>query len=247
MDTASNMGEAKLRTEVAAATLLLNMEGILGYSGHVSVRLPGRDAFLIQPVDQSRAELEPDHLLVVDFEGGTLSGPEGAHPPSERFIHSEILKARPDVNAVAHFHPEIATLFTLVEDIPLRPMKNHAARWGSGIPVHPDPGHVNSPALGRALAQTLNGHQALLIRAHGAVLVAEDVPAILVDSVHFEENARALHRAASMGTPKPLTADEIESFQGRFNREKHVAKLWKYYLGRGYGAGVLPAEWAAML
>ena len=77
MDTASNIGEAKLRTEVAAATLLLNMEGILGYSGHVSVRLPGRDAFLIQPVDQRRAELEPDHLLVVDFEGHTLSGPDG--------------------------------------------------------------------------------------------------------------------------------------------------------------------------
>ena len=223
------------------------MEGILGYSGHVSVRLPDRDAFLIQPVDQSRAELRPDHLLVVDFEGHTISGPEGVKPPSERFIHSEILKARPDVNSIAHFHPEIATLFTLVEDVPLRPMKNHAAHWGSGIPVHPDPGHVNTPALGLTLAKTLNCHQALLIRAHGAVLVSESVPAILVDSVHFEENARALHGAASMGKPVPLTADDIETFQGRFNRKKHVAKLWKYYLGKGYGSGVLPTNWAAML
>lgn len=247
MDTASYMEDTKLRTQVAAATLLLNMEGILGYSGHVSVRLPGRDAFLIQPVDQSRAELTPEHLLVVDFDGDTVSGPEGVSPPSERFIHSEIFKARADVNAVAHFHPEIATLFTLVEDVPLRPVKNHAARWDSGIPVHADPGHVNTPALGLALAETLGAHQALLIRAHGAVLVAENVPAILVDSVHFEENARALHRAACMGKPTPLTADEIASFQGRFNREKHVAKLWKYYLGRGYASGILPAEWAALL
>ena len=44
--------ENKLRHQVAAVSLLLNAENILGYSGHVSVRLPGRDEFLIQPVGE---------------------------------------------------------------------------------------------------------------------------------------------------------------------------------------------------
>ena len=61
--------ESALRHQVAAVPLLPNAENILGYSGHVSVRLPERDEFLIQPVDQSRAQLRPKHLLVCGMDG----------------------------------------------------------------------------------------------------------------------------------------------------------------------------------
>jgi L-ribulose-5-phosphate 4-epimerase len=64
--------ERRLREEVAACTLLLNDLGLLGYSGHVSARLPGRDAFLVQGFDQSRASLKPTDLLVCDFDGRML-------------------------------------------------------------------------------------------------------------------------------------------------------------------------------
>ena len=143
--------ERILRDEVAASTLILNDLGILGYSGHVSARLAGRESFLIQSFDQSRAALGPDDLLISDFTGRTLAGPAGLKPPSEVFLHCEILRARPDVQAVAHFHHDIATLFTLVAGVRLAPIKNHAVRWASGIPVHADPSHVSSPALGRAV------------------------------------------------------------------------------------------------
>jgi hypothetical protein len=49
--------ERRLREQVAACTLMLNELGILGYSGHVSARLPGGHGFLIQSFDQSRAAL----------------------------------------------------------------------------------------------------------------------------------------------------------------------------------------------
>ncbi len=47
--------EAQTAPEVAACTLILNDEGLMGYSGHVSARLPGEDAYLVQPIDTSRA------------------------------------------------------------------------------------------------------------------------------------------------------------------------------------------------
>lgn len=234
--------EALLRREVAAATRLLNHEGILGYSGHVSARLPGREALLIQPFDTSRAALAADDLLVVDFDGRPLDRDERRRPVSEVFIHTEILRARPDVSAVAHFHPETATLFTLVEGFALAPVKNHAARWAGGIPVHPDPAHIDDAALGRALAGTLADKEAALIRAHGAVVVAEDVRSLFVDCVHFEENAEALYRAAALGKVMPLTASEIAAFTATFDRARHTAKLWQYYVGRAVAAGVLKAE-----
>jgi L-ribulose-5-phosphate 4-epimerase len=236
--------EAQLREQVAACTLLLNDLDILGYSGHVSARLPGREAFLIQPFDHSRAELTPDDLLVCGFDGRMLAGPQGTKPPSELFIHSEIFRARTDVQAVAHFHHDIATVFTLVEGVKLAPIKNHAVRWTSGIPVHADPSHVSDPALGRAVAATLGPHHALLIRAHGQVVAAENVPALLIDSVHFVENAEAMYRAAALGRVVPLSPHETEAFLADFDRERHIAKLWKYYVGGGRKRGLLPRSWA---
>jgi L-ribulose-5-phosphate 4-epimerase len=235
--------ERRLREQVVACTLLLNELGILGYSGHVGARLPERDALLIQSFDQSRADLGPEDLLLCDYDGAVLAGPAGLRPPTEIYLHCEILRTRSDVHAVAHFHHDVATTFTLVDGMPLRPVKNHAARWASGIPIHPDPSHVSSPARGRAVAASLGPHHALLIRAHGEVVVAETVPAVLVDCVHFVENAEAMHRAAALGRVVPLSADEIAGFLREFDRRRHIAKLWKYFTGRGQARGWLPAAW----
>lgn len=232
-----------LRAEIAACTRIMNMDGLIDYSGHVSARLPDGSGLLIQSFDDSRAALEPDDLLVCDFDGKVLSGPEGKKPPREIYIHTEIMRARPDVNAVGHFHPETATMFTLVEDRPLVPVKNHAARWIDGIPVHPDPGHINSVATGKALTATLGDCHAALIRAHGVVVTAESVPALLVDSVHFEENATTLFRAAALGAVRGLSDDEMTGFLANFDRPAHIRKLWKYYLGRGIEGGRVPAVW----
>jgi ribulose-5-phosphate 4-epimerase/fuculose-1-phosphate aldolase len=236
--------ERRLREQVAACTLLLNDWGLLGYSGHVSARLPGRDAFLVQSFGQSRADLRPDDLLICDFDGSVLGSPTGGRPPAEVYLHCEILRARSDVHAVAHFHHDVATVFTLVDGIRLKPLKNHAVRWASGIPIHPDPSHISNPARGRAVATSLGPHHALLIRAHGQVVTAETVPAVLVDCVHFVENAEAMYRAAALGTVVPLSADEIAGFLREFDRRRHIANLWKYYTGRGQASGLLPTAWA---
>jgi ribulose-5-phosphate 4-epimerase/fuculose-1-phosphate aldolase len=116
-------------------------------------------------------------------------------------------------------------------------------RWASGIPVHADPSHVSDAKKGRALARALGKHHGLLIRAHGQVVVAESVPAVLIDSIHFVENAQAMHDAASLGPVVPLTARELKSFAEDFNRTRHIDKLWEYYVGRGRASGVVPADW----
>jgi len=235
--------EQHLRDQVAACTLLLNDLKILGYSGHVSARLPGGRGFLIQSVDQSRASLRPELLLICDMDGRLVSGPAGLRPPSEVFLHSEIFRERPDVNSIAHFHHDRTSSFTLADGPQLVPVKNHAVRWANGIPVHPNPNHVNSPARGQALAKTLGQAHAALIRAHGQVIVAETVPGVLIDAVHFIENAEAMYDACMLGRVIPLSEEEIASFGEDIKREKHVNKLWTYYVGRALVDGLVPAEW----
>ena len=125
----------------------------------------------------------------------------------------------------------------------LQPIKNHAIRWASGIPVHDDPSHVNTPARGQALAAALGPHHAALIRAHGQVVVAEDIPSLLIDCVHFVENALAMYDASVLGRVRPLSASEITLFEADLHRERHVRKLWQYYVGRARAKDLIPAEW----
>jgi L-ribulose-5-phosphate 4-epimerase len=228
--------------ETAAATRLLVTEGILDYSGHISTRIPGRDAFVIQVGSNSRAEVGPESMLVVDYDGKVIEG--DGQPPSELPIHLEILNARPDVQSVLHCHMELAIAFTMMQGIELVPMRARASRWKSGIPTHPDPSHIKLTEQGKALAKTLGPHQAALMRAHGLVLVAESVRALFIDAVHFKENAQALMEVLQAGAkPLPLTTDEIEQIERMEMREWHIKKLWNYYIRKGSAENVLPRDW----
>jgi len=227
---------------IAACTRILVQQGILGYSGHLSVRGPRPGTFLIQPGEDGRDVLEPDRVLTVGLDGEVVEGT--ATPPIELYIHSEIYRARPDVGAVAHFHHDTSTLLTLVEGLSFVPLKNHSSRWGSDVPVHPDVTHIRTPEQGRALSTTLGAAHAALLRAHGQVVVAEDLPSLLADSVHFVENADLLVRAAGLGRPLvPLDAGEVAAFGDSFSRSRHARKLWAYYLGSAERAGVIPPAW----
>ena len=228
--------------EAAAATRMLVEERILDYSGHVSIRIPDQDAFVIQIGSHSRAEVDPASMLVVDFDGKVLEG--DGQPPSEIPIHIEILKARPDVNAVLHSHMELAIAFTMMEGVTLQPMRARASRWKSGIPTDPDPSHIKTTEQGRALAKTLGPHHAVLMRAHGLTLVAESVQALFIDAVHFKENATAQMQALQAGAkPLPLTEAEIEQIEKMEMRDWHIKKLWNYYVRKGLSEGALPGEW----
>jgi L-ribulose-5-phosphate 4-epimerase len=238
-----DVNETQLRNSVAICTRTLNHLDILGYSGHVSVQLPDSDHFLIQAFDQSRSTVAPDDLIVVDAEGEPVRGPEGYHPPNEVFIHTEIYKARADVKAVFHFHPDVATLFTLVDGITLKPMKNHAIRWASGIPVHPVPAKIIDPEMGAALAETLANHNGALMRAHGAVIVAESIEALMIDAIHFVENAETMYKAAMLGPVKALSQAEMQEIEAKTSRPNHIAKLWDYYTGNAVAADVFPTDW----
>jgi ribulose-5-phosphate 4-epimerase/fuculose-1-phosphate aldolase len=238
----SNSAVAQIALETAATTRLLEAEGILDYSGHVSTRIPGRDAFVIQIGSTSRAEVAPDSMLVVSYDGKVLEG-DGT-PPSELPIHLEILRARPDVQSVLHSHMELAIAFTMMEGVKLLPMRARASRWKSGIPMDPDPSHIKFPEQGRALARTLGPHHAVLMRAHGLCLVAESVRGLFIDAVHFKENATAQMQALQAGAkPIPLTDAEIEQIEKMEMRDWHIKKLWNYYTRKGLKDGVLPSQW----
>lgn len=232
-----------LQLEIATATRLLVMEDLLDYSGHVSARIPGEDAYFIQPATDPRSDVEPERMVKVDFDGNILDN-RGLRPPVEIPIHGEIYKVRPDVNAILHSHMEMPIWFTMMEGVQLAVMRPRAVRWESGIAHNADPSHIKSIEQGQQLATDLGPHHACLLRAHGSVIVAESVPAMFVDAVHFSENARALLQVLQAGQkPLPLTPTELIQVNKTDMREFHNAKLWNYYRNKGRKTGILPHDW----
>jgi ribulose-5-phosphate 4-epimerase/fuculose-1-phosphate aldolase len=244
MDSAvdiSNSGQL-MRAQVAACTRLLNMAGILHYSGHVSVRVPGKEQLYIQSRHESRAEVTPDSILLVDFDGNVIEGDE--KPPSELVIHTGIYRARADVGAIVHNHMELATALTMAKGAKVVIVDFHAVRWAGGINVMREVGHIKTQADGDKLAAALGDSNALLLRAHGLVLTSESAPAILADTNHFQDNLKAMKEALSFGEAlEPLTAEDLARVEEFIDRDHHVTKMWNYYVNEGRKAGVIPEDW----
>ena len=244
MATALNLSNSHelLRARLAAATRMLNMAGILDYSGHISARIPGTNLFYIQTRNESRAEVTAGSVVLCDLDCNVVEGK--GKPPSETVIHAEILRNRPDVNSVIHCHMDLAIAFTMMKDVKILPMRARANRWQSGIPMHVDPSHIKKLPQGQALAKTLGANHAALMRGHGMVLVAESVPALLTDAIHFQENANAHLQVLSAGqTPTPLSAAEMDAVNALDERDHHVEKLWNYYVNKAKKSDIVPIGW----
>jgi len=242
------MSENDDRVRLAACVRLLHMEGLLTYNGHVSIR--AAKGFLIHSLLDSRAEVVPEFLLLADLDGRILEPVKGRKLPSEFPIHGEIYRARPDVMAVAHIHSENAIAFTLAKGAQIQAMRCDGARWAGGVPVHGDPSRIKSAEQGRALAETMGDGDAVLLRAHGAVLAATGALELFMTCIHFEENARAQILASQLGELAPLTEEEIATLEASWPdsfRKHYAAKIWRYYVTKGLSAGLIPEAWLERL
>ena len=190
--------------DLVAANRILVDQGVLDGYGHVSVRHdrdPNR--YLM-----SRS-IAPELVAVADIMEYDLdSNPVDARGRGsylERFIHGEIYKARPDVKAVVHTHSPSVIPFG-VTGVPLRPLYHMSAFLWMGAPVFDirvASGEmtdmlVRTPALGRALAQTLGPRAVALMRGHGNVIVGISLPQVVFRSVYTEMNARLQAQAMAL-------------------------------------------------
>jgi len=90
----------EMKGRIALATRMLASEGIVGSSGHVSMRIPGTDKVLVGPTDVSRDVITADDVVTVDLNSKQLDGKR--RQPDETEIHTGIYRARPDVIDYPH-------------------------------------------------------------------------------------------------------------------------------------------------
>ena len=204
---------AKIVDDLVAANRILADQAVLDGYGHVSVRSPSApDRFLM-----SRS-LAPELVTANDILEHDLDGKAAAPPGAtlflERFIHAGIYRARTDVQAVVHSHSPSLIPFGATRT-QLKPLYHMSAFLRGGVPVFDIRSVagdtdmlVRTNELGAALAKSLGPHTAALMRGHGAVVVANDLPHAVFRAVYMELNARLQAQAMALGRNVTYLDDE---------------------------------------
>jgi L-fuculose-phosphate aldolase len=194
-----------VREQVAAASRRLAAEGlVLGTAGNVSAR--HGDEVAITPTGAVLAKLEPEHVSVVDLDGEQVDG--DLAPTSELDLHLGVYR-RYDAGAVVHTHAPMATALSCVLD-ELPCVHYQMLLLGGPVPVAPY-ATFGTPELATSVLDALDGHRAALMANHGAIAHAQGLDEALELSLLLEWACTVYWRAAAIGEPRALGAEEREA------------------------------------
>jgi len=200
--------------DLVAAYRILAEYGVIDAYGHVSLRSPSNPQryYLARSLAPERVQVED--MIEYDLDSNPLDA-RGRESVTERFIHGEIFKARPEVMAVVHNHSPSVVPFS-VTGVPMRALWHMAAFIGDGLPnweireVRKGTNLlVGDGVLGASLAKTLGSKPAALMRGHGSVTVGESLPRAVGRSVYLEMSAKMQMQALAL-SDKVNYLDEAE-------------------------------------
>jgi L-fuculose-phosphate aldolase len=199
--------EDKLRRELVRFGKWLYRLGFMpGTSGNLSVRLD-RERLLATPTGASKYLLRSADIVIVDLEGQQLAG--SRRVTSEIGMHLAIYRERPDVQAVVHSHPPVATAFACAGR-PLDEMFCQEAVMTLGSVPLASYATTGTDEVAASLAPFVSGHEAILLANHGAVTYGRDLSDAFLKMETLEHVAQVRLAAHQLGCVRTLEEDQAE-------------------------------------
>ena len=222
----------ELKRRLVDGLQVLTGEGVLGGAGHLSVRVPGTETFLINP-RYPAVLADPEDICTVDMAAKRIAGPGPI--PSETVIHSAIYKRRPDIKSVLHCHPRHAVMVGLL-DSGFIPINREAKLFADGVPVMPEGRNIDTPELAEQMAEVFGNGYAMFLRGHGIVVGGPSIEGTCVSAIALEDTCADQLLLMSFMTPKPLQVPARGRVEARL---ENPYRIWPFLL---YKHGVRSKE-----
>ena len=173
--------------------------------GNISVKV-SENEYYCTPTGVSKGALTPDMIIKIDGEGNKLEG--ALNPSSEIKMHLRVYRERPDVNAVVHAHPPVATAFT-VAGIPLdRYILPEAVLTIGDIPTC-EYGTPSTMEIPDSLMPYIQDHDAFMLKNHGALTVGNSLNRAFFTMEEVEFNANIMKIAMELGKIEEIPEDQM--------------------------------------
>jgi len=203
-----------IKQQIIIAGKVLVAEGQDDFTrGHISARMPGNPKlFFMKPHSIGLDEITMNNILTIDLEGNVVAGTARRH--SEVYIHSEILKARDDINCVIHTHPSYSVALSSTGH-PIKAYSQPGAMFRDEVGVYTDTINlIRSHAMGAGVAKALGRGRAVLLRNHGPVVTGKTIEEAVVSSIMLENAAMIQLMTEAAGEPAPeFPLDDIAQFK----------------------------------
>jgi L-fuculose-phosphate aldolase len=199
--------EREHREDICQIGRLVFQKGwVAANDGNISIRLD-TERILATPTGVSKGLMHPDDLIIVDMQGNKISG--RAERTSEIAMHLKVYEMRPDVRAVVHAHPPVATGYaTAGRQLNLALLPEVVIGLGC-VPLAAY-GLPGTPALTEPMIPLIPKYDALMMANHGAVCYGEDVFKAYFRMETMEHFARIHFVAEMLGGPKVLPREEVD-------------------------------------
>ncbi len=230
------MSHKGLIDDLVSANHILFKEGVVDGFGHVSMRDERDPERFLLSKSIAPATVTARDVMEFGMEGEPLN-PRGRKPYLERYIHSEIYRARSDVQAIVHSHSPALIPFGIT-GTSLRPVFHMSGFLGSATPIF-EIREAGGPAtdmlirdrkLGAALARTLGAAPFALMRGHGSVAVGATLKQVVYRAIYAEVNARLQSDAVRLGTITFL--NEQEAANASRTNDSVIDRPWELWKKR---------------
>ena len=174
--------------------------------GNISVKVSDNE-YYCTPTGVSKGDLTPDMIIRIDGKGNKIEG--RLNPSSEIKMHLRVYQERPDVNAVVHAHPPVATAFT-VAGVPLDKYILPEAVLTIGFVPTCEYGTPSTMEIPDSLMPYIQNHDAFLLKNHGALTVGNTLKKAFFTMEEVEFNAKICKYAMELGKVEEIPCDQLE-------------------------------------
>ena len=224
----------ELKEKLILAGRILDMEDLVRPLGHITVRVPGTETFLItRGVSPGMATV--DDVLVCDMDGNVIEG-KYSRTFGEVLAHAGVYRKRKDIRSVAHTHSWTVMALSMTETTIVPASFESIKVAYEPVALYKKVSFLDNLDVTEEIAGLIGPNRAVILKGHGAIVAGKSIEEATVSAIDLERAAKAQFMASCVGKLVPFTEMEMEplvkflrNIEAQTGTTNPFGRAWEYY------------------